>query len=74
MHYYSFLFIIIKGLIVPEGERWKEQRQFAVSTLRDLGMVKFGAKRSHMEQRIMKGVQALFRVRFTCHNTFLTSE
>ncbi|CAH0381736.1 unnamed protein product [Bemisia tabaci] len=49
------------GLIVPEGERWKEQRQFAVSTLRDLGMVKFGAKRSHMEQRIMKGVQALFR-------------
>ncbi|XP_076242207.1 cytochrome P450 enzyme phantom [Calliopsis andreniformis] len=42
------------GLICAEGERWKNQRKFVSSCLRNFGMVKHeGPKRNKMEKRIL---------------------
>ncbi|KDR21920.1 cytochrome P450 306a1 isoform X2 [Zootermopsis nevadensis] len=45
------------GLICAEGELWKDQRKFVTTCLKTLGMVKFGARRERMENRISVGVQ-----------------
>lgn len=44
------------GLICAEGKQWREQRSFVTSTLKTLGMVKVGATRERLEERIMEGV------------------
>lgn len=45
---------LIIGIIVSEGELWKEHRQFAMSTLRDLGV-----GRRVLEPRILEEVDYL---------------
>ncbi|KAF7992669.1 hypothetical protein HCN44_005013 [Aphidius gifuensis] len=47
------------GIICAEGELWKEQRKFVTTTLKNLGMVKFGSKRDQMEERIVRSVNEL---------------
>ncbi|XP_024945639.1 cytochrome P450 306a1 isoform X2 [Cephus cinctus] len=44
------------GLICAEGKLWREQRRFAVSCLKNLGMLKFGGKRDRLEARIIGAV------------------
>lgn len=48
--------IKFEGLICAEGKQWREQRSFVTSTLKTLGMVKVGAMRERLEERIMEGV------------------
>lgn len=55
---YKFL-----GLICAEGELWKDQRKLSIKMLKDMGMVKFGEKRSDFEFRILKWVQQCVKVR-----------
>ncbi|KAG8280127.1 hypothetical protein J6590_088779 [Homalodisca vitripennis] len=43
-------------LICSEGKRWREQRSFVTSTLKTLGMVKYGPRRDRLEARILQGV------------------
>ncbi|XP_037031919.1 cytochrome P450 306a1 [Bradysia coprophila] len=45
------------GLICAEGELWKDQRKLSIKMLKEMGMVKFGEKRSDFEFRILKWVQ-----------------
>ncbi|KAI5695005.1 hypothetical protein M8J75_009332 [Diaphorina citri] len=47
------------GIIVAEGELWKNQRKFVIRCLNDFGMVKIGPKRDLMERRIFVGVENL---------------
>ncbi|XP_058810795.1 cytochrome P450 2C23 isoform X3 [Phymastichus coffea] len=45
------------GLIAAEGERWREQRKFVASSIKNFGMVKFESpKRDKMEERILNAV------------------
>ncbi|GAU95786.1 hypothetical protein RvY_07343 [Ramazzottius varieornatus] len=44
------------GLIMSDGELWKEHRRFALSTLRDLGMGK-----SWLQERILEEVELMLR-------------
>lgn len=57
--YYFFFFV---GIICAEGELWKEQRKFVTTTLKNLGMVKFGSKRDEMEKRIVRSINELIEV------------
>ncbi|XP_029052407.2 cytochrome P450 306a1 isoform X2 [Osmia bicornis bicornis] len=42
------------GLVCAEGERWRDQRKFVSSCLRNFGMVKHeGSRREKMEKRIL---------------------
>jgi hypothetical protein len=66
---FSIYFCFVKttvGLICTEGEFWRDQRSLVVSWLRELGMVKFGAKREVMQDRIIEEINActdeLFRL------------
>ncbi|KAL1140656.1 hypothetical protein AAG570_000586, partial [Ranatra chinensis] len=54
------------GLVVAEGERWKEQRKFVSANLRNYGVVKIGSKRTNMEQRIMYGVKEAVQMLREC--------
>lgn len=51
------------GLICAEGEIWKDQRKLSIKMLKEMGMVKFGEKRSDFEFRILKWVQECVKVR-----------
>lgn len=53
------LYFIFIGLICSEGELWKDQRKFAIETLKKLGVTKFGASRSTLEKRINRGIDEL---------------
>ncbi|GFG33574.1 hypothetical protein Cfor_03469, partial [Coptotermes formosanus] len=44
-------------LICAEGELWRDQRRFVITCLKNFGMIKYGAKRDKMENRISVGVQ-----------------
>ena len=45
------------GIICTEGQLWKDQRNLVQKWLKDIGMVKYGAKRVALEARIMDGVE-----------------
>ena len=47
-----------------EGDKWREQRKFAVHCLKNLGAVKFGEKRAAMEKRILEGIKDTFKLSF----------
>ncbi|XP_066602888.1 cytochrome P450 306a1 [Prorops nasuta] len=54
------------GLICAEGEIWKDQRKFVSTCLKNLGMVKFGSRRDHLEARILSIVdQCVMKLRET---------
>ncbi|XP_058810794.1 cytochrome P450 306a1 isoform X2 [Phymastichus coffea] len=57
-HMYMLLIsYYIAGLIAAEGERWREQRKFVASSIKNFGMVKFESpKRDKMEERILNAV------------------
>lgn len=57
------------GLICAEGKQWREQRSFVTSTLKTLGMVKVGATRERLEERIMEGVSDAVEVTNTLLST-----
>ncbi|KAK0090144.1 hypothetical protein PV325_002569 [Microctonus aethiopoides] len=44
------------GIICADGEVWKEQRKFVLTTLKSLGMMKFGSMRFEMEKKITESV------------------
>lgn len=50
------------GLICAEGELWKDQRKFITTSLKNFGMIKFGAKRDRMDERISVGVQECLEI------------
>lgn len=56
----SFLFSFV-GIICVQGEKWKDQRKFAITCLKNFGMVKYGQKREKMEADIKKGVQEMIK-------------
>lgn len=43
-------------MICVEGAFWKDQRALVQKWLRELGMIKYGAKRELMQNRIMEGI------------------
>nr|AFU86481.1 cytochrome P450 CYP306A2v2 [Laodelphax striatellus] len=45
------------GLICSEGPRWREQRKFAATCLKNQGMAKSHPKREKLEALILKGVK-----------------
>lgn len=49
--------LIELGLLGPNGERWREQRQFALHTLRDLGF-----NRPVMENSIVDEIHEIFKI------------
>lgn len=51
-----FFYISLAGLVCIEGAFWKDQRGLVTKWLRDLGMMKFGAKREVLQNRIMEGI------------------
>lgn len=53
---------MIAGLICAEGELWKDQRKLSIKMLKEMGMVKFGEKRTDFEFRILKWVQECVKV------------
>uniref|UniRef100_A0A0A9YSL0 Cytochrome P450 306a1 n=2 Tax=Lygus hesperus TaxID=30085 RepID=A0A0A9YSL0_LYGHE len=44
------------GIIAAQGSKWREQRRFLTSFLKNAGMLKVGNKRDHMQNRILVGV------------------
>ncbi|KAF6203470.1 hypothetical protein GE061_001801 [Apolygus lucorum] len=44
------------GIIAAQGPKWREQRRFLTSFLKNAGMLKVGSKRDHMQNRILVGV------------------
>lgn len=49
---------IIIGVINTEGKLWKDQRRFINTRLRHFGMSYIGSRKSQMESRIMREVEA----------------
>lgn len=46
------------GLVCIDGAFWKDQRGLVLKWLRDLGMIKYGAKREVMQNRILNGISS----------------
>lgn len=44
------------GLVCIDGAFWKDQRGLVQKWLRELGMMKYGAKRDVMQNRILEGI------------------
>jgi ecdysteroid 25-hydroxylase CYP306A1 len=55
--------LYLTGLICAEGELWRDQRRFVITCLKNFGMIKYGAKRDKMENRISVGVQESIEVK-----------
>jgi ecdysteroid 25-hydroxylase CYP306A1 len=58
--------LCLTGLICAEGELWRDQRRFVTTCLKNFGMIKYGAKRDKMENRISVGVQESIEVNLLC--------
>lgn len=48
--------ILNLGLVCIDGAFWKDQRGLVQKWLRELGMMKYGAKRDVMQNRILEGI------------------
>jgi hypothetical protein len=57
------LCLCLTGLICAEGELWRHQRRFVITWLKNFGMLKYGARRDKMENRISIGVQESIEVK-----------
>jgi hypothetical protein len=57
MKKFSFIYFYFLGIILSEGDMWKEQRRFALQQMRHLGMYRLAAEEDQLSQKIQSEIR-----------------